>query len=188
MKVVLKAEQRIEAMDRRRALTDAQRAEYSKEICKKLLTIPEVKNAKCILSYAATYDEVSMEYLEELKKDARISYPISYAKGIMKAYVPNSEKDWVIGKYDIKSPDENHSSLMSPEEIDIVIVPCVGFDDTCKRLGHGAGYYDRYLPLCNKAKFICVAFEAQKLEDVVVNQYDIPMDAIVSEAAIYWPE
>lgn len=183
-----KAEQRKIAMEKRRALSLEERAQYSQVVAEKLMTLDVIKSAKNILSYAATYDEVDMDPFAKLKTDAKISYPISYAHGIMKAFVPNSKDAWVIGKYDIKSPDEENSSLMNPEDIDVVIVPCVAFDETLKRLGHGAGYYDRYLPLCTKAKFICVAFEAQKLDNVVTDMYDHPMDVIVTEKKIYMPE
>lgn len=183
-----KAEQRQICMQNRRALSDEERKSFSKKIAERLMTLPEIVSAKNILSYAATYDEVDMTEFAKLKSDAKISYPISYAHGIMKAFVPNTDEDWIIGKYDIKSPDENNSTLMNPEDIDVVIVPCVGFDETCKRLGHGAGYYDRYLPLCTNAKFVCTAFEAQKLNSVVTDMYDQPMRVIVTESKTYLPE
>ena len=183
-----KAEQRKIAMEKRRALSNEERAQFSQAVAEKLMTLDVIKSAKNILSYASTYDEVDMAPFAKLKADAKISYPISYAHGIMKAFVPNTKDAWVIGKFDIKSPDEDNSSPMNPEDIDVVIVPCVAFDETLKRLGHGAGYYDRYLPLCTKAKFICVAFEAQKLDNVVTDMYDHLMDAIVSERKIYLSE
>lgn len=182
--------QRQIVMARRRALSDEQRAEYSRMVCTKLFELPAVKNARNVLLYSATYDEVNLDYLVELSSglNIRFAYPISYAHGIMKAFVPENEDAWEEGKYGIKSPIEEKSSLVEPDEFDLVIVPCVGFDDSLRRLGHGAGYYDRYLPLCSNAKFICVAFEAQKMDNITVDEHDTPMDAVVSEDRIYWPE
>jgi 5-formyltetrahydrofolate cyclo-ligase len=80
------------------------------------------------------------------------------------------------------------SELVAPEEIDLVLVPCVAFDKNRNRLGHGAGYYDRYLPLCTRAKCIAVAFEAQRLPRVVTDAHDRRMDAVVTEKKIYLPE
>ncbi len=182
--------QRQIALDSRRSLSDRQRSEYSKMISKRLAELSLIRDAKNILSYSATYDEADLSYLalDLQTQDIRFAYPISYKGGIMEAFVPENDEAWETGKFGIKSPIKDRSVLVNPSEFDVVIVPCVAFDEDLRRLGHGAGYYDRYLPLCSKAKFICVAFEAQKLDNICVDAYDTPMDAIVTEAQIYWPE
>ena len=73
---------------------------------------------------------------------------------------------------------------LSPEEIDLVLLPCVAFDRCGHRLGHGAGYYDRYLPQTHAAA-VAVAFEAQKLPRVSADRFDRSMDAIVTEERVY---
>ncbi|MBQ1811908.1 MAG: 5-formyltetrahydrofolate cyclo-ligase, partial [Erysipelotrichaceae bacterium] len=52
------------------------------------------------------------------------------------------------------------------------------------RLGHGGGYYDIFLKDL-KATKIAVAFEAQKLDQIITDINDIPMDMIITEAGIY---
>lgn len=52
-------------------------------------------------------------------------------------------------------------SQAEPQELDILLVPLVAFDEACNRMGHGRGYYDRYLPQC-RAKTIGIAFACQK--------------------------
>jgi len=183
-----KNDQRKIAYANRKKLSASDKQSFGFAISEKLLSIPEVKDAKNILSYMATEDEVSLSHFANLAKDKTISYPVSYEKGIMKAYVPNSEKSFVTGKFGIVSPNEEDSVLVDPKDIDVVIVPCVGFAENMKRLGHGAGYYDRYLEKCTKAKYICVAFEAQKLDNIVTDQYDKLMDVIVTEKKIYLSE
>lgn len=42
------------------------------------------------------------------------------------------------------------SELVLPEKIDLVICPCTVFDEEGSRMGMGAGYYDRFLPLCSQ--------------------------------------
>lgn len=182
--------QRQIALGSRRSLSDQQRSEYSKMISKRLADLSLIHEAKNILSYSATYDEADLSYLvSDLQtQDKRFAYPISYKGGIMEAFVPENEDAWETGKFGIKSPIKEKSILVNPSEFDVVIVPCVAFDEGLRRLGHGAGYYDRYLPLCKNAKFICVAFEAQKLDNICVDAHDTPMDAIVTETQIYWPE
>ena len=77
------------------------------------------------------------------------------------------------------------SSTPSPEELDAVLVPCVGFDDTLCRLGHGMGYYDRYLPRCTRAAAILTAFEAQRLERVPTEPHDFSFRAAVTEKGVF---
>ena len=89
---------------------------------------------------------------------------------------------WRIGSYGILEPTKGF--IARPEEIDLVICPCTGFDENMNRLGMGGGFYDRFLPLCKNAKKIAIAFEAQKINRVRVNPHDIPMDAVVTEERV----
>jgi 5-formyltetrahydrofolate cyclo-ligase len=92
---------------------------------------------------------------------------------------------WVKGGYGIWEPDRSCSRLNEPDEIDLVLAPCVAFDGENRRLGHGAGYYDRYLPRCSRAVIVAVAFEAQRLEHLVCDAHDVPADIVVTERGVF---
>jgi 5-formyltetrahydrofolate cyclo-ligase len=65
---------------------------------------------------------------------------------------------------------------------DTLVVPLVGFDDDCYRLGNGGGYYDRTLAASKpKALSIGIGFASLRLETIQPQQYDVPMDYIVTE-------
>ena len=66
------------------------------------------------------------------------------------------------GKYGIEEPTD---ASVSPDEIDLVI-------------GRGKGYYDRLLPQCPQAYKIGVALECQLLEELPVDPFDVPLDAV----------
>ena len=97
----------------------------------------------------------------------------------MDAYLPGG---WKTGAFGIKEPDPAQSEWVTPEEIDLVLCPCAGFDDDGNRVGMGAGYYDRYLPQCSNAAIYAVAFEAQRLEQVYTDEHDRKMDGVITEA------
>ena len=66
-----------------------------------------------------------------------------------------------------------------------VLAPLVGFDAACYRLGYGGGYFDRTLAaLSPRAIAIGVGFEAQRLDTIHPQSFDVPMDAIVTEARV----
>ena len=178
-----KKEQRESCLGRRRALTDDERRAFSEEICRKVAELPEFKSAETVFSYLATYDEADPSHLPTEGKV--FCFPVSYRGGIMEARVPAEEDGLETGLLGIVSPRIETSVLVDPEDIDLIIVPCVGFDEKRNRLGHGGGYYDRYMPKCVNAKLVCIAFEAQKLDNIAVGRYDMLVDRVVTEKRIY---
>ena len=68
---------------------------------------------------------------------------------------------------------------------DVIIVPMLGFDASLHRLGHGGGYYDKFLSTQPKATKIGVCFELGKAGQLPVEPHDIPLDTIVTETSIY---
>jgi len=77
-----------------------------------------------------------------------------------------------------------------PEKRDLVIphavlAPVVGFDRQCYRLGYGGGYFDRTLAaLVPRPWAVGVGFELSQLETIYPQDFDIPMDLIVTEAGV----
>lgn len=64
-----------------------------------------------------------------------------------------------------------------------VLAPLVGFDRQCYRLGYGGGYFDRTLAaLAPRPLAIGVGLELSQLETIHPQDFDIPMDLIVTEA------
>ena len=148
------------------------------------MTLEAAIRAETFLSYMATWDEVDLSEFHEwaASRRKRVCWPITYPHGLMEAAVPDAPDAFVKGKFDILSPDPKRSRIIPPEEIDVVLIPCVGFDEAGNRLGHGGGYYDRYLPRCPRAAKILVAFEAQRLDSVCAGENDVAMDIIVTES------
>jgi 5-formyltetrahydrofolate cyclo-ligase len=78
---------------------------------------------------------------------------------------------------------------VAPADVDLFIVPGVAFDRHGGRLGYGRGYYDRLLALARTgAGVFGLAFEAQLVERVPAAAHDIPMNAVITEAAVYAPD
>ena len=74
--------------------------------------------------------------------------------------------------------------------IDVVLTPGVAFDESGRRVGRGAGCYDRFFArndLMEGILAVGVCFEAQILEAVPADDHDVQLGAIVTEQRIIWP-
>lgn len=70
--------------------------------------------------------------------------------------------------------------IIDKSEIDLVIVPLVGYNDQNYRIGYGGGYYDRYLSHY-QGKKIGIAYQMQRVDDFIPSCHDIPLDLIITE-------
>ena len=122
--------QRKLAVEKRRALTQEERDEKSRAICDlliKLIKDPRYSGVRTIFSYRGTWDEVNVDAFNDWAEvqGYRVAYPISLPNGIMKAAVPAEENAWHRAAYGIFEPVMENSKILEPEDIDLVIVPCV---------------------------------------------------------------
>ena len=157
------------------------RASASAAIGSILLADPAYKAAGTVFCYAATAQEPDTRAILEdaLAADKCLCVPKCIGDGIMKAVRISSLEDLHPGKYGIPEPAEGLPEI-APEIIDLAIVPCVAASTDGRRLGHGAGYYDRFLSPIG-AKRICLCFKALLREDIPMDAHDLLMDKVISE-------
>jgi len=79
-------------------------------------------------------------------------------------------------------------------DLDVVVLPLVGFDRRGNRLGMGAGYYDRALRRrldttrhWRRPRLVGVAFACQELPSIPVSPWDVPLDLVVTEHGVIVP-
>ena len=179
-----KTTQRKTASGLRAELSTDERREKSLCICRNLMELPEIKKADIIFSYNAIKDEADLKsinnYLMDMGK--KLCFPVSGKNGIMEAFCPGK---WREGLYGITEPEPENSELIAPEDISLVLAPCLAFDEEGNRMGYGGGYYDRFLPRCAKAEIIACAFEVQKFPKLITGKYDRKLNMAVTENNIY---
>lgn len=166
----------------RDALSPEVRAELSGRTAERIAASSEFQNARTVLIYRAVRGELDLSGLVHLAPGKRYVYPLCLDAGEMVALLPG-EDAWQKGAYGIEEPVRALSEEVQPEEIDMVICPCTAFDGAGRRMGMGAGYYDRYLPKCSNAVIAAVAFDEQRAASVPVQDWDIPMQIVFTPRA-----
>ena len=72
-------------------------------------------------------------------------------------------------------------------EPDILLLPMLAFDDAGWRLGYGGGFYDRTLRMLRAKKAVVaigLAYDEQRLENVVHADYDEPLDCVLTPSGL----
>ncbi|MDC4182764.1 5-formyltetrahydrofolate cyclo-ligase [Mycoplasma bradburyae] len=80
-------------------------------------------------------------------------------------------------KYKIKQPINSINKL--DNNLDLFIIPLVGYNSRKIRLGHGKGCYDRFFNnLKYKGYKVCVAYDFMLNDQFDTHQYDVKIDYI----------
>ena len=114
----------------------------------------------------------------------RIALPVSIAPGAplaFRAWSPGEPLAPDIMRIEAPLPT---APALTPR---LLLVPMLAFDSACRRLGYGAGFYDRTLATLRAAgRVIAVglAFSAQETKRVPVGPDDAPLDAVVTENGV----
>jgi 5-formyltetrahydrofolate cyclo-ligase len=78
------------------------------------------------------------------------------------------------------------------EEIDWILLPTVAFSPRGARLGMGGGFYDRTLGELDTAgrrpRLAGIAYSFQQVDALPSEEWDVPLDLIISDQGILWVE
>lgn len=88
-------------------------------------------------------------------------------------------------------PEPMDAQPRSARQLDLLLMPLVGFDSAGHRLGMGGGYYDATLAFLRhrrhwrKPRLLGVAYECQKVAALPHDPWDMPLDAVLTERRLY---
>lgn len=160
----------------------------SQTIFEKLKQDPAYQHAHSIMCFVSFGTEVhTHDFIKEaLAEGKRIFVPfIPSKKEGMKASELKDFSELEKGYFNILSPKEEYRRL-TDEQPDLIIVPAVAYARDGYRVGYGGGFYDRYLSAQKKpGPRIGIGFEVQVVDQVPVEDFDIPIDRLITEQNIY---
>jgi len=93
-------------------------------------------------------------------------------------------------KFGIEEPDHKRNQMLNANQLDVVLLPLVAFDEQGGRLGMGGGYYDRTFAFLNgrqgaqKPKLIGLAHHFQQVPQLPIESWDVPLNAIVTDEKV----
>jgi 5-formyltetrahydrofolate cyclo-ligase len=179
-------------ISKRDALSPDQARSFSATINSRLWRLPAFARSKNIACYFAVRGEVDCDPIiaEAWQRGRRVFLPVLADKGLMFARF-QAETQLHRNHFGIPEPAYNRRELLRPMELDVVICPLVAFDEQNNRLGMGAGYYDKSFRFLLHGRswlhprLIGAAYEFQKIPEIRVHSWDVPMQNVVTEKQVY---
>ena len=176
---------REELTARRKAMTADSIDNRGLKVQSRFLASPYYQKARTVALYAPIRGEVPTRdiLIAALADDKIVCYPLSHVHGrILSFRAIKSESELEPGRLGVREPT-NASELVPVDQIDLFVVPGLGFTRDGKRLGRGGGYYDATLRAgSERSRRVGLAFTDQIVPSLPVIVDDVDMDLVVTEA------
>lgn len=176
---------REELTARRKAMTPDIIDERGLKVQARFLATPYYQKARTVALYAPIRGEVPTRdiLIAALQDEKIVCYPLSHVHGrILSFRAIKSEAELEPGRLGVREPT-NASELIPVDQIDLFVVPGLGFTRDGKRLGRGGGYYDATLKAASaRSRRVGLAFGDQVVDTMPTTNDDVDMDLVVTES------
>lgn len=96
---------------------------------------------------------------------------------------PYGESDLFEGRMGLMQPAAD-AEVVEPE---VLFMPLVGFTERGERIGQGGGFYDRWLAAHPDTLAIGMAWDVQRVDELPIEDHDMPLAAIITPTRVYGP-
>lgn len=160
--------------------------ELSKQIANGLFDTDEWKNAEIIGITISRGKEIDTSYIIrkawEVGKQIAIPKCLPKTKG-MDFRIFSDYKELEIVYYGLQEPKVEETNSVLPNQIDLLIVPGLIYDERGYRIGFGGGYFDRYLSTYPN-ETITLAFDLQVVKEIPNEAFDLPVQKIITDKKV----
>ena len=178
----------------RRALSGSERRNATRALTIRIAASRWFINSRTIAVYLSNDGEIDLFPLIERAWTMGKRTYLPRIVGPNLWFLPFHARSVLAGnRFSIPEPLEPARRRIRPLFLDLVLLPLVAFDESGNRLGMGGGYYDRtfaavrYRTAWPGPRRIGVAYELQCVDPLPVADWDVPLDAIVTEQATRIP-
>ncbi|MCQ2505683.1 MAG: 5-formyltetrahydrofolate cyclo-ligase [Lachnospiraceae bacterium] len=171
-------------LEKRRALSENQKALSDKLICSKLekLLLDEFKEKEHFLCYYPLKDEINLIPLYEkmLENGKKLYFPKTFGTD-MEFYKVFSLEEFERGSFNVMEPVICDEERIFTGLEAVGIIPGAVFDTELNRIGYGKGYYDRYLGKKPQIVKIAACYKFQLVNKIEAKPWDVKMDFLVTD-------
>ncbi len=169
-------------------MTARERERASRRIAERFLNSRYFMGSETIGCYVSTWDEVDTSAIIERawRAKKRIFLPLTVAPRCLRFRETLPETELAMNRLGLWEPVSGTS--IDASRLDVVVTPLVAFDRQRNRIGMGGGYFDRTFAFLGdrqhwlRPKLIGVAFECQKVRNIVPNPWDVPVFRVYTES------
>lgn len=181
---------RNEIRQKRKALHEDEVAKCSELVRRVVLEHEFLKQNRCIASYHSFSGEIDTVEINKALRLAghHMALPVIHPeeKGLMDFYSYERPEDLILNRFKIPEPVVSAENLVQPHNLEVVIVPLVGFNEKGERLGMGGGYYDRMLKKIScECLTLGLAYDFQLIPEIKSQPWDMPLDEVITPTKHY---
>ena len=178
----------------RQALSAAEQQQHSMALCDNIIRQKNYRNSQHIACYLANDGEIDPYLLIEHALFANKSVYLPLLSPLKNSlyFAPYDEySEFSLNRFGIAEPVCHPSEWIKASQLDLLLLPLVAFDLHGNRVGMGGGFYDRTLGYLQhrrhwrKPVLIGLAHEIQKEDNLIRQNWDIPLNGIATEKQFY---
>lgn len=164
----------------KKAVPFCEKCARSKPIMQQVEELPKFQQANTILLYWSMEDEVqTQEFVNKWYQHKTLLLPCVDGDDLILRQYTGPECMQAGEQFGIGEP--TGPAFTQLDTIEMIIVPGVAFDHQLNRMGRGRGFYDRLLKSTPNAFKVGVAFSFQMVDHVPTEEFDVPMNAVITE-------
>jgi 5-formyltetrahydrofolate cyclo-ligase len=184
---------RRQLLDARASLSNAVRDDAALQVGEHLLQLPELQQPCQIGSYFSVKAELPTHAINQrlMAHEHQLSLPIlhPFRAGHLLFMQLSQTTQWTHNRFGIPEPELDVRHVTPLDQLNVLLVPLVGFDATGNRMGMGGGFYDRTLSAWRQGKInvlpIGLALDCQYVDTLPVQPWDVPLSMVITPSKVW---